>query len=130
VALIGSLMAAALTGTVGALAAIFPQGWMSIFSTDPAVQQTGVTYLTRAAPFYAFFGLGMALNFASQGAGRQGVPLAIAFMRLAVAAGGGWLAVHVLKLGEDGLFWAVATAIVLFGTANLAALILRPWRAR
>jgi Na+-driven multidrug efflux pump len=130
VALIGSLMAAALTGTVGALAAIFPQGWMSIFSTDPAVQQTGVAYLTRAAPFYAFFGLGMALNFASQGAGRQGVPLAISFMRLAVAAGGGWLAVHVLKLGQDGLFWAVAMAIVLFGTANLAALILRPWRAR
>jgi putative MATE family efflux protein len=130
VAIIGSLMAAALTGTVGALVAIFSQSWMSIFSADPAVQQTGVTYLTRAAPFYAFFGLGMALNFASQGAGRQGVPLAIAFMRLALAAGGGWLAVHVLKLGEDGLFWAVAMAIVLFGTANLAAMIVRPWRAR
>ncbi|MBV9836124.1 MAG: MATE family efflux transporter [Alphaproteobacteria bacterium] len=130
VAIIGSLMAAALTGTVGSLVAIFPHAWMSIFSADPLVQQTGVTYLTRAAPFYAFFGLGMALNFASQGAGRQGVPLAIAFMRLALAAGGGWLAVHVLKLGEDGLFWAVAAAIVLFGVANLGALIVRPWRAR
>lgn len=130
VAIIGSLMAAALTGTVGTLVAIFPHGWMSIFSADPLVQQTGVTYLTRAAPFYAFFGLGMALNFASQGAGRQGVPLAIAFMRLAVAAGGGWLAVHVLKLGQDGLFWAVAMAIVLFGSANLGALIVRPWRGR
>lgn len=130
VAIIGSLMAAALTGTVGALAAIFPQGWMSIFSADPMVQQTGVTYLTRAAPFYAFFGLGMALNFASQGAGRQGVPLAIAFVRLALAAGGGWLAVHVWGFGQDGLFWAVAIAIVVFGLANLAALIVRPWRGR
>ena len=123
-------MAAVLTGTVGSLVAIFPQGWMSIFSADPLVQQTGVSYLTRAAPFYAFFGLGMALNFASQGAGRQGVPLIISFLRLALAAGGGWLAVHVLKLGEEGLFWAVALAIVLFGTANLGALIVRPWRGR
>lgn len=130
VAIIGSLMAALLTGTVGVLAAIFPQGWMSIFSTDLLVQQTGVTYLTRAAPFYAFFGLGMALNFASQGAGRQGVPLAIAFVRLALAAGGGWLAVQVRGLGQDGLFWAVAIAIVVFGLANLAALIVMPWRSR
>lgn len=130
VAVIGSLMAAALTGFVGALAAIFPQDWMSIFSADASVQQTGVTYLTRAAPFYAFFGLGMALNFASQGAGRQGVPLAIAFVRLAIAAGGGWLAVHVWGLGQDGLFWAVALAIVVFGAANLAALLLMPWRGR
>lgn len=130
VAIIGSLMAAALTGTVGVLAAIFPQGWMSIFSADPLVQQTGVTYLTRAAPFYALFGLGMALNFASQGAGRQGVPLAIAFVRLALAAGGGWLAVHVWGLGENGLFWAVAISIVVFGLANLTALIVRPWRGR
>jgi len=130
VAIIGSLMAAALTGVVGALAAIFPQGWMAIFSADPQVQQTGVTYLTRAAPFYAFFGLGMALNFASQGAGRQGVPLIIAFVRLTLAAGGGWLAVHVWGFGQDGLFWAVAIAIVIFGTANLGALIVQPWRGR
>lgn len=130
VAIIGSLMAAALTGTVGALAAIFPQSWMSIFSADPLVQRTGVTYLTHAAPFYAFFGLGMALNFASQGAGRQGVPLAIAFLRLALAAGGGWLAVHTWGLGERGLFWAVAIAIVVFGLGNLVALIVRPWRGR
>ncbi|MBX3498491.1 MAG: MATE family efflux transporter [Alphaproteobacteria bacterium] len=130
VAVIGSLMAAALTGVVGVLAAIFPQGWMSIFSADAAVQQTGVAYLTRAAPFYAFFGLGMALNFAAQGAGRQGVPLAIAFLRLALAAGGGWLAVHVWGLGQDGLFWAVAIAIVVFGSANLVALLVRPWRGR
>jgi Na+-driven multidrug efflux pump len=130
VAIIGSLMAAVLTGTVGALAAIFPREWMSIFSADPLVQQTGVTYLTRAAPFYAFFGLGMALNFASQGAGRQGVPLGIAFARLALAAGGGWLAVHVWGLGENGLFWAVAISIVVFGLANLVALIVRPWGGR
>ncbi len=130
VAIIGSLMAAALTGTVGLLAAIFPQGWMSLFSADPLVQQTGVTYLTRAAPFYAFFGLGMALNFASQGAGRQGVPLAIAFVRLALVAGGGWLAVHVWGLGERGLFWAVALSIIVFGLANLVALIVKPWRGR
>jgi putative MATE family efflux protein len=130
VAIIGSLMAAALTGTVGALAAIFPREWMSIFSADPLVQQTGVTYLTRAAPFYVFFGLGMALNFASQGAGRQGVPLIISFARLALAAGGGWLAVHVWGLGEQGLFWAVAISIVVFGLANLVALIVRPWGGR
>lgn len=130
VAIIGALMAAALTGVLGVLVAIFPQGWMSIFAADPNVQATGVSYLTRAAPFYAFFGLGMALNFASQGAGRQGVPLIISFVRLALAAGGGWLAVHVWGLGQDGLFWAVAAAIIVFGTANLGALIVRPWRGR
>jgi len=58
------------------------------------------------------------------------VPLAIALVRLALVAGGGWLAVHVWGLGERGLFWAVALSIVVFGLANLVALIVRPWRGR
>jgi hypothetical protein len=37
------------------------------FSVDPHVVETGTTYLRLVGPAYGFFGLGLALYFASQG---------------------------------------------------------------
>lgn len=50
----------------------------------------GSRYLRAVGPFYDLFGLGMALYFASQGAGRLLWPLLANLTRLVVAAGGGW----------------------------------------
>ena len=51
----------------------------------------GSAYLRIVGPFYGFFGLGMALYFASQGAGALEWPLLAGVSRLVIAVGGGYL---------------------------------------
>ncbi|HJQ61129.1 MAG TPA: MATE family efflux transporter [Vineibacter sp.] len=130
VAWTGGLMAAALTGTLGIVVALFPGAWAGLFSSDPAVLQAATQYLTRAAPFYAFFGLGMSLNFAAQGASRMKVPFIASLLRTLVAGVGGYLLVTVWHGSLPDLFWLVGLAILLYGTLIGGALALRPWRAR
>jgi len=61
-----------------------------------------------------FFGLGLALYFASQGAGTMLWRLLAGGLRLLVAAGGGWLAL-VLSGSSCGLFAALALGLVIYG---------------
>ena len=70
----GGLMAFVVTGAIGLAVAASPGAFAAFFTSDPAV----VALATRALSFTGFafggFGLGMALYFASQGAGRMGWP--------------------------------------------------------
>ena len=79
IALVGGAIAFAITEAVGIAAALWPQAWIGQFSTDASVIETGTAYLRLVGPFYGFFGLGLALYFASQGAGRLLWPLAAGF---------------------------------------------------
>jgi len=111
-----ALISVLAVAAIGAAAAAWPEAWMRLFSTEPAVVRTGVDYLHRVAPFYAFIGLGMALYFASQGAGSVTWPFSAGLVRLAavLVAGGYWV---VAKDGTlAGLFWIVAASQVLFGS--------------
>src|SRR5205823_12967909 len=92
VALTGGAVAFALTEAIGLAAAIWPTGWLGLFSDDPGMLSAGAQYLRLVGPAYGFFGLGLALYFASQGAGRLGWPLSAGLLRLVIAVGGGWLA--------------------------------------
>jgi putative MATE family efflux protein len=105
---IGAGLGFAVTEAIGVLAALFPIGWLSLFDTDPAMLATGSLYLRLVGPFYGFFGLGLVLYFASQGAGRMLWPVAGQFVRLAVAIGG-----SVIALRMGGGLWAVFVAIGL-----------------
>jgi putative MATE family efflux protein len=127
VAWTGGLMAAALTGSLGIAVALFPGAWAGLFSSDPAVLQAATHYLTRAAPFYAFFGLGMSLNFAAQGASRMKVPFTASLLRTLIAGVGGYLVVTAWHGGLPDLFWLVGLAILLYGTIISGALAIRPW---
>jgi Na+-driven multidrug efflux pump len=75
VAWIGGWICFGLTEAVGVVAALFPTAWLMLFARDPAVLVAGSSYLQVVGPFYGFFGLGMALYFASQGAGTMVWPL-------------------------------------------------------
>lgn len=130
VAWVGAGMAAGITGAMGILAALFPHAWLGLFTTDPAVLAAGTRYLTIVGPFYGFFGAGLALYFASQGAGRLLWPLLAGFTRLVIAGAGGWLATRGLGGGLSGLFAAMAAALVVLGIINIAAIHLGAWRAR
>jgi Na+-driven multidrug efflux pump len=94
------------------------------------VLAAGTRYLTIVGPFYGFFGAGLALYFASQGAGRLLWPLCAGFTRLVVAGAGGWLAVRGLGGGLPGLYVTMAAALVVLGVMNIAAIHLGAWRAR
>src|SRR2546426_6791167 len=91
---IGAGIAAGLTEVIGLSAAAFPHAWLSLFDTDPVMLDAGSRYLYAVGPFYGLLGLGLALYFASQGAGRLLWPLLANLVRLAIAAGGGWVALR------------------------------------
>lgn len=118
----GALLAALATGGIGLSAALFPQAWMHVFTSDTRVTEFGAAYLMRVAPFYVLFGVGMSLYFASQGAGKMAWPFAAGLVRLGivVAAGGYW--VTSLQGSPNGLYWIVAVSYVLFGIINVYAL--------
>ena len=124
----GAGLAAGVTASIGVLAAAFPGAWLGLFTTDPQVHAAGATYLLIVGPTYGFFGLGLALYFASQGAGRLAWPLMAGFARLAIAAAGGWLGGYGLGWGLPGIFTAMAMALIVFGTTTAAAVRLGAWR--
>jgi putative MATE family efflux protein len=121
------------TGAIGLVAAVQPSWWMTLFTTDAAVQAAGSTYLRIVGGSYGFFGLGLALFFASQGAGRMRWPLVASGSRLAVVAVGGWLALHTtqaLPEAPDSLYAVIALGLVAMGVTVSAATYLANWEAR
>jgi Na+-driven multidrug efflux pump len=130
VAWTGAAMAAAATEAIGLAAAICPHWWLSLFSSEPEVLRAGSMYLRIVGPTYGFFGLGLALYFASQGAGRLRWPLIAGLTRLVVATGGGWIALRVAGGGLWSIFAVMALALALFGTVVTVALHQGAWRAR
>jgi MATE family, multidrug efflux pump len=124
----GAGMAAALTGAIGLGAALVPQAWLGLFSADPEVLKAGATYLWIVGPAYGFFGLGLALYFASQGAGRLLWPVLAGFSRLVIASVGGWLAIRWFGGGLPALFAVMALAFVVFGITSAVAVKSGAWR--
>jgi Na+-driven multidrug efflux pump len=121
------LLGAAVTETIGILAALFPHVWIGIFSSDPNVIAAGSSYLRVVAPFYGFVGLGMLLYFAGQGAGHVTWPVLAGTLRLIIVAAGGWLAIRVYQGDLSSLFVTVAAASVTFGAVTALAMWLQSW---
>jgi Na+-driven multidrug efflux pump len=126
---IGAGIAAGLTEIIGLGAAALPHAWLSLFDTDPAMLDAGSRYLRLVGPFYGLFGLGLALYFASVGAGRLLWPLIANMTRLLIAAIGGWLA---LRWSGDVtyVFAALSAALAAFGLMNAAAVAGGAWFGR
>jgi putative MATE family efflux protein len=130
VAWVGAGLAAAVTGSIGLLAACFPQLWLGLFSTNQDVLATGTTYLRIVGPTYGCFGLGLALYFAAQGAGRLLWPLLAGLVRLLLAAGGGWIIVRWSAGGLPTLFSAIAVAFIAYALVVAGAMQAGAWRAQ
>lgn len=126
---VGAGMAFVLTEAIGLAAALFPRPWLALFDSDPAMIEAGARYLQVVGPFYGFFGLGLVLYFASQGAGKLLWPVVGNAARLAVAAAGGWLA---LQWGGSLtiVFAAQAAAMVVYGGVNAWSVAGGAWFGR
>jgi Na+-driven multidrug efflux pump len=126
----GGLMALAVTMGVGVFVAIAPGFTAAAFSSDPEV----VAIATQALAVIGFalpgFGVGMALYFASMGAGRMRWPVVAALSRIGLAVGGGWLLGDVLGYGLQGQFVAVALGISAYGIITAASVRPGVWSAR
>ncbi len=119
-ALTGAVVAGVLTEGIGIVAALHPVAWLGLFGDDPAMLTTGTLYLRIVGPFYGFFGAGLALYFAAQGAGRVGWPLAASLLRMGVALGGAWIT-SALGLGLISTFLGISAGFVVMGLVNAAA---------
>ena len=126
---IGAAMAFTLTEIIGLAAAFFPRAWLSLFGSDPAMIEAGTQYLQIVGPLYGFFGVGLVLYFASQGAGRLLWPVLGNIARLLVAAIGGWLAI---RWGGElaQVFMAQGFALVVYGVVIATAIAGGAWFGR
>lgn len=114
IALTGGALAFLLTEIIGIAAAIWPYAWLGLFGHDPQMLEIGATYLRTVGPAYGFFGLGLSLYFASQGAGRLLWALLAGLCRLLIAIGGGGLALRYTG-SLQWLFGFLALALVAYG---------------
>jgi putative MATE family efflux protein len=104
-------LSASVLGILGLVVVLMPGIWVDMFTDNAAVTATAYTYLRIAGLTYAFFGLGLCLYFASQGAGRVGGAIAAQGLRLAVVVLGGW------ALSE--MAWPLWTVFALSAVAML-----------
>jgi putative MATE family efflux protein len=120
VAWTGGAVTAAALGVIGLIVAALPDAWARLFTDDADVLATARAYLRWAGPGYAFFGLGLCLYFASQGAGKVLGPVLTATVRLLLVLGvGAWLAAASAPLWT--LFALVAAAMAAYGLLTAAA---------
>ena len=125
----GAALVWAITGTIGLVAALWPQLWMAAFTPDAAVQAAGASYLRIVGGAYGFFGLGLALFFASQGAGRLTWPLVASAARLLVVGVGGWLALRLAGDQPQALYAVVGLSLALMGLTLAVATHRSDWSA-
>jgi putative MATE family efflux protein len=123
---IGGWIVFALTEAIGCAAALWPAAWLSLFNQDPAMIAAGSAYLRVVGPCYGFFGLGMALYFASQGAGALKWPLIGGALRLVVAVGGGYAALRWFD-SLTLVFAALGLGLVTFGAVIARAVARGAW---
>lgn len=125
---IGALAAGGLVGAIGLLVAALPMLWIPLFTAEPTVADVAQVALAIIGPCYAFFGLGLALYFASQGLATLFWPVFGAVVRLAVIGGGAVILFWIEAATLQALVIVVAGGMISYGVFNAMALRLGPWR--
>lgn len=119
-------LAASAFGVLGILVVSFPGLWVDMFTNNPAVRHAAYSYLGIAGFSYAFFGLGLCLYFASQGAGRVGGAITAQALRLAVVLIGG-LALLEINAPMWSVFLLSAVAMIPMGLGTALFIKLARW---
>jgi putative MATE family efflux protein len=129
VAWIAASVAVVALGIIGAIVVIAPDSWSTLFTRDEAVLQAARQYLVAAGVGFPFFGAGLCLYFASQGAGRIIGPVLAASLRLLLVVLGGW---WLTSVGAPvwTLFALAGAAMVLYGLATAGAVYFTSWEKR
>jgi putative MATE family efflux protein len=129
IAFTGAALACALSLAIGIAVTVYPQGWVGLFSADAGVLDAGTRYLRAVGLCYPFLAIGLALYFASQGAGEVLLPVLAGTVRLAIVIGGG-AAVLAFDAGLASMFGVVAVGMIAFGTLTGLAVSRAVWGVR
>lgn len=110
-------IAAAGLGIVGLVVVAAPDLWSRLFTKDEAAIAAARQYLTAAGFGFPFFGFGLCLYFASQGAGKVLGPVLGGTIRLIIVAlGGWWLTTSAAPVWA--LFALAGGAMIVYGIAT------------
>jgi Na+-driven multidrug efflux pump len=123
IAWVGGATVAGSCAAIGLIVALVPGLWMGLFSDNEEIIRFGTEYLRIVGPIYGFYGLGMALFFATQGFGSVILTVTANALRLLVSAGGAVGAIYWLDLGATGFFIAVAFGFVLYAVLTACAVL-------
>jgi putative MATE family efflux protein len=123
IAWVGAGFAASISLVIAIVASIFPLAWVGLFSDDVAVLENGSSYLRTVAPFYPMLAAGIALYFASQGAGRVLRPILAGTVRLAIVIAGGLMVTSL-----QGVFVVIAAAMIAFGALTAWFVASTDWK--
>lgn len=118
-------VSAVILGSVGLLLVAWPDLWADLFTRDAAVLAHARSYLRWAGAGFMFFGLGLTLYFAAQGAGKVAAPVAASFLRFVFVLAGGQVLSN-LQAGPWALFALVGAAMAVYGGATALGV----WRSR
>jgi putative MATE family efflux protein len=119
----GAALAASVSLVIGVTVALFPLAWVGLFSSDAAVLEAGSLYLRTVAPFYPLLAVGIALYFASQGAGQVLRPVLAGSARLGIVIAGGAFAVSL-----HGVYIIIAAAMIAFGALTVWVVATANWK--
>ena len=127
---IGVLIAFIFATSIGAVVAIFPNLWLTIFSDEPQILAIGTSYLHTIAPFYGFIAAAMILYFAAIGMKRVLWPVLAGTVRMIIAAFIGWVAVTQFNVGPQGLFYILVVSILAYWAITVISMVIitRPGR--
>jgi putative MATE family efflux protein len=120
---------AAVSGSVGAMLALFPDFWANLFTEAETVRAACRAYLQIVGPFYAFLGVGLCLYFASQGAGRLLWPVIAALMRVLVVVIGCLALAQYPDARPEHFFWLIAAGMAVQAMVSGTAIRLGAWTA-
>lgn len=124
----GGGAAAGLAGAVGLVLAVAPGLWTGLFTRDPESLAAGALYLRIVGPVFAFQGLGLALYFASQGAGAILWPIIATLLRFAICIGGAMLVMRQPQPQLAGVYACIALGMTAYGSVTAMALWRGAWR--
>jgi putative MATE family efflux protein len=122
----GGALAFAITALIGLAGWLMPTAWARLFTDDAAVIAAARSYLLWAGPSFGFYGLGLCLYFAAQGAGSVLGPVLAGTVRLLVVALGGWWLVAADQ-PASAMFALVGLSMVAYGLATAYSIQRSRW---
>jgi Na+-driven multidrug efflux pump len=126
IVIVGGAVAFAVTEAIGLCAAVFPEAWLGLFTTDAGAIAAGSAYLRIVGPAFGFFGLGIGMYFALLGANMLFWPITGAILRSTLAIAGGAFAALYLE-SMQAMFVVLAVALLVSGGVPLLSLRKRNW---
>jgi Na+-driven multidrug efflux pump len=118
-------------GGVGLLFVLFARPIIAFFTTDPGVAHYGVAALRTVAYGFLFYAYGMVLTQSFNGAGDTTTPTWInLFVFWVFEIPLAWLLAVELKLGPNGVFYALTLAFSVLAVVSAVLFRRGKWKTR